>query len=199
MNEGSGRDWSLVVAGIALVILGIVFLFSPTMTLVTIAVVAGIALVAVGLVDLVLYLRYRHERGISGWAVAYAVCDILLGAVLLIHPLVSAAVIPWLVGVCLIAYGVLEIVAAWRIRSTGLRIRVDMARSLGVGMATSTAEGWGWVLAGGIAAIVCGLLFFFVPAVFAVILSAFLIARGAMMAAYGVSDKSSVDAAAVPR
>lgn len=190
MDAQGKRDWTLVVAGVALIVLGVVFLMSPAMTLVTVAVVAGVGLVAAGVLDLISYARFREEMSMSGWVLAYAICDILLGAALLIHPLVSAAVVPWLVGACLLAYGAFELVAAWRIRSGGSAMRVDMARELGIAVAEDATRGWGWVLFGGVVAIACALAFFFLPATFAIVLSAFLVARGAMLIAYGASVRS---------
>lgn len=188
MNAESKRDWSLVIAGAALVILGIVFLMSPMATLVTIALVAGIGLLAVGILDGVSYFRFRKEWSLSGWNLAYAVFDILLGIALILHPLVSAAVMPWIVGVFLAIYGVFEIIAAVEIRN-GKEIDVTTVEELDDGLiaATSYSRSWGWALAGGIGAILCALMFFFLPATFAIALSAFLIVRGATLAAYGVS------------
>lgn len=197
MNAESKRDWSLVIAGAALVILGVVFLMSPLMTLVTIAMVAGIGLVAVGIVDTISYFRFRKEWDLSGWNLAYAVFDILLGAALLLHPLISAAVLPWVVGVFLAIYGILEIVAAVEIRSSGSEVQVDVMEELENGLVSSVSysRGWGWVLFGGIAAILCAMLFFFLPASFAIALSAFLVVRGATLAAYGVSAGYAAHAA----
>lgn len=188
MNAESKRDWSLVVAGAALVILGLIFLMSPVLTLVTIAMVAGVGLVAVGILDAVSYFRFRKEWNLSGWNLAYAVFDIILGGALMLHPLVSAAVMPWVVGVFLAIYGILEIIAAVEIRN-GKEVDVSTVEEFSDGMisAVSYSRSWGWVLVGGIGAILCALLFFFLPATFAIALAAFLIVRGATLAAYGVS------------
>lgn len=196
MDATGKRDWSLIVAGIALVIVGVVFLFSPAVTLVTLAVVAGVGLLAVGAVDLVSYIRFREEWGLSGWPLAYAICDLLLGAVLLIHPLVSAAVLPWLVAIALAVYGVFEIVAAVRIRNGGTRMKVEMKSGSGVDVAFDTKDAWGWALFGGIAAIACALLFFFFPGTFAIVLAAFLIVRGVMLAVYGVDVPTAIGSSA---
>lgn len=186
MNAASKHDWGMVLAGLALVILGVVFLMAPGLSLVTIAALAGGMLIAVGVVDAILYFRHRKERGLTGWALAYAALDILLGIALFAHPLISASVIPWIVGIFLTVYGVLEIVAAWRMRKGASSMRIGTVRELGVGVASDPSEGWGWVLFGGVLAILVALTFFFIPAAFILFLSFYLVARGVMLAVYGL-------------
>lgn len=187
MSTVRKRDWGMVAAGVALAIVGIVFLMSPAITLVTLAVVAGIALFAIGLVDAIQYFRYRKDRRLTRWALAYAAIDMVLGFALLIHPLISAAVIPWIVGAFLVVAGVLDIIAAWRMRSGKDVLRIEAVTDLGVDMVVDESEGWGWVLFGGILAIAVAITFFLMPASFALFLSFYLMVRGVMLAAYGLT------------
>ena len=133
MDIKTGRNWGLFAAGIALVLIGFVLLMVPGLTLVAVAAVAGCMLLAAGIVDGYAYFKYRKAEGVTGWALAYAVCDVILGVLFIVHPLVSSVVIPWVLGVFVMAYGIFEIVAA---------IRLD--RDL---------PGWGWVLFTGIASL----------------------------------------------
>ena len=142
MDIKVGRNWGMFAAGIALVIIGFVLLMVPGLTLVSIAV-------------------------ISGWALAYAISDIILGVLFIVHPVVSAVVIPWVMGIFVVAYGIFEIVAAVRFRDA--------------------LPGWGWVLFAGIVSLFCGIAFFLWPGTFALFLGFFLMARGVQMAVYGVS------------
>ena len=114
MDIKVGRNWGLFAAGIALVIIGFVLLMVPGLTLVSIAVIAGCMFLAAGIVDAYAYFKYREAEGLSGWALAYAVCDIILGVLFIVHPIASAVVIPWVMGIFVVAYGIFEIVAAVR-------------------------------------------------------------------------------------
>ena len=105
MDIKVGRNWGLFAAGIALVIIGFVLLMVPGLTLVSIAVIAGCMFLAAGIVDAYAYFKYREAEGLSGWALAYAICDIILGVLFIVHPIASA-----------VAYGIFEIVAAVRFR-----------------------------------------------------------------------------------
>lgn len=167
MDIKVGRNWGLFAAGIALIIIGFVLLMVPGLTLVTIAVVAGCMFLAAGIVDAWAYFKYRKSVGLSGWALAYALCDIVLGVLFIIHPIASAVVIPWVMGIFVIAYGIFEIVAAVRFHSV--------------------LSGWGWTLFAGIVSVLCGIAFFVAPGTFALFLGFFLMARGVQMAVYGVS------------
>ena len=167
MDIKTGRNWGLFAAGIALVLIGFVLLMVPGLTLVAVAAVAGCMLLAAGIVDGYAYFKYRKAEGVTGWALAYAVCDVILGVLFIVHPLVSSVVIPWVLGVFVMAYGIFEIVAA---------IRLD--RDL---------PGWGWVLFAGIVSLFCGIAFIVAPGTFALFLGFFLMARGVQMAVFGVS------------
>ncbi len=152
MDIKTGRNWGLFAAGIALVLIGFVLLM---------------VLLAAGIVDGYAYFKYRKAEGVTGWALAYAVCDVILGVLFIVHPLVSSVVIPWVLGVFVMAYGIFEIVAA---------IRLD--RDL---------PGWGWVLFTGIASLLCGFAFIVAPGTFALFLGFFLMVRGVQMAVWGVT------------
>lgn len=245
MNTTMKRDLNSIVAGLAMILIGFAFLVAPGLTLVTIAVVAGIALIVSGLLDAYSYARYRKELGLSGWMLAAAVFDVVLGVAFVVFPLVSAVVIPWIAAVGFIAYGVLEIVSAWRLAAANRRgstgyTRIDEKRgsrwanaankaqaayaqpsvmpdgAVAHDAATVTAaqaaessessassseaasparEGflstiggsWGWSLFMGLVAIACAIAFFVRPEMFALFLAFFIMIRGIVLIAHGVS------------
>lgn len=167
MDIKVGRNWGLFAAGIALILIGFVLLMVPGLTLVSIAVIAGCMFLAAGIVDAWAYFKYRRAEGLSARALAYAACDIILGVLFIAHPVVSAVVIPWVMGIFVIAYGIFEVVAAVRFHRE--------------------IPGWGWVLFAGIVSLFCGIAFIVAPGTFALFLGFFLMARGVQMAVFGVS------------
>lgn len=166
MDTTKKRDWGLIVAGILLIICSFVFFFWPGLTLVTIAAIAGAAFLVAGIFDIISYVHMRKSMGLSAWAIVYAICDIILGLLLLLHPVMFAAVIPWVVGVFFAAFGIMEIVLA--VRAKG-----------------GSVNGWGWLIFSGIVSIICGLMFFVMPETFSVFLSVFVLMRGISMIYYG--------------
>ena len=171
METTKKRDWGLVVAGILLVLCGIFFVVAPGLTLVTMTVFAGAAFLVSGIFDIVSYIRFRKVANMSGWALAYAVLDIVVGLMFLIHPLALAAVIPWLIGLFFIIFGVFEIVGSFKIKGTGSGL-------------------WGWMLFSGIIGALCGVLFFVFPASFVIYMVVFVIMRGVSLAIYGASSRT---------
>ena len=160
------HDWGLIAAGALLILCSFIFFVAPGITLVTITAIAGAAFLVSGIMDLVNYIRYRKTAGLSAWAVVYAVCDFIIGAMLLIHPLLYSAVIPWVVGVFFIAFGVMELFGAGQLRKGG-------------------APAWGWMVFSGIVSILCGVMFFVAPASLSIFLSVFVLMRGASLIFYG--------------
>lgn len=166
MDTTKKHDWGLIVAGILLVLCAFFFFLAPGLTLVTITAIAGAAFLVSGIFDIVNYVRFRKVMNLSGWALAYAILDIVIGLMFILQPLAFAAVIPWVIGAFFIVFGVFEIIGSFKIRNSG-------------------ASMWGWMLFSGIVSALCGLTFFVAPASFSIFLSLFIIMRGASLLVYG--------------
>lgn len=166
MDSTKRHDWGLIVAGVLLVLCAFFFLVAPGLTLVTITAIAGAAFLVSGVFDIINYARFHKVMNLSGWAIAYAVLDIIIGLMFLVHPLAFAAVIPWVIGAFFIVFGVFEIIGAFRVRKTGISM-------------------WGWMLFSGIVGALCGLTFFVSPASFSIFLSVFILMRGVSLVFYG--------------
>ena len=104
MDTTKKHDWGLIVAGILLVVCAFFFLVAPGLTLVTITAIAGAAFLVSGVFDIINYVRFHKIMNLSGWAIAYAVLDIVIGLMFLIHPLALAGVIPWMIGAFFIIF-----------------------------------------------------------------------------------------------
>ena len=166
MDMTRKHDWGLVVAGVLLIICALFFLVAPGLTLVTITAIAGAAFLVSGVFDIVNYIRFRKVTNMSGWVIAYAVLDIVIGLMFLIHPLAFAAVIPWVIGAFFLIFGIFEIVGAFRVRKMGVPL-------------------WGWMVFSGIVGALCGITFFVAPASFSIFLSVFILMRGVSLIFFG--------------
>lgn len=98
-------DWSLILAGILLLACGLLCCFAPNLTLATIAMIAGVGFLLSGVLGIVFYVRFRSMMSVSGWSLAYAILDVLIGLMFVLHPLVGGAAISWLVALCFLVFG----------------------------------------------------------------------------------------------
>lgn len=166
MSTVKKHDGGLIFAGIVLVLLALVIGFYPGLTLVTITAFIGAGFLLTGIFDIVGYVKLSRFGSPSGWVIAYAVLDILLGAMLLFHPVVFSGVVSWMVGIFVIVFGVFEIAAAFKLKGLGSSV-------------------WGWILFSGIVDVLCGLVFFIYPEMLAIFLAVFVLIRGISLILYG--------------
>lgn len=166
MDTIKKRDWGLLIAGVLLIACAFFFMVAPGITLVTITLIAGVAFLVSGVFDAVSYIRFRKTMNLSIWSIVYAILDIVLGLMLIVHPVIFAGVIPWMVGVLLLVFGVFEIGGAWRIHKAGAPL-------------------WGWMMVSGVVGVICGFTFFAIPTAFSLFLSAFVLMRGLSLVLYG--------------
>ncbi|MEE0844586.1 MAG: DUF308 domain-containing protein [Eggerthellaceae bacterium] len=160
------RDWSAIVAGILMLICAFLCLLMPGVTLVTITLFAGAGFLVSGIADVIEYVRNRDQLMLSGWVLAYAILDVLVGLMFLIHPMALSVVLPWLIGAFFIVFGIFEVVAALKGRRIGAPL-------------------WGFPIASGIIGIICGITFFLNPATLAIFVALFMIMRGASLLMFG--------------
>lgn len=160
------RNWYLVIGGILLIVFGFVVGLFPGITLMSITFIAGVGFIFAGILSIISYINSRGLPGITGWMILYGVLDIIVGAMFLIHPIATSAVIPWLIGTFVTAFGIVEIVQAVQFRKL-------------------PGSGWGWALFAGILDTIIGLMFFFWPPLLAFYIAVFCIVRGVTLAVVG--------------
>ena len=102
------RNWSLIVPGVLLIFFGALCAFYPGITLLSVTFVAGAGFIFAGIVNIISYVRERKTAGLSGWFVAYGILDIIIGFMLVIHPLATDYVITWLLDPFLLATHLIE-------------------------------------------------------------------------------------------
>jgi uncharacterized membrane protein HdeD (DUF308 family) len=99
--------WLFVVLGIASLVAGVIIVLQPSKSLATLAVVAGIFLLLDGIIELVESLGHSVEN--RGLAAITGVLGIVVGILLIRHPTHAVTAIGLLIGIWLIAAGVLRL------------------------------------------------------------------------------------------
>ncbi len=145
MQAISSLWWLVLLRGILIVLLGIYALVQPGMTLVAFTQVLGAFVLIDGVIALIEGVLGRTESRI--WTMTRGVLGILVGLFVFAHPaivgVIAAATIVLIVGLQTIATGVLEIFVAIRARKE--------------------VEGEGWLILGGVLAVVFGGILMIAP------------------------------------
>lgn len=162
------HDWGMFAGGIAIALIGFIVMFWPGATLLTLAMIAGVFFVFAGIAEIVGYFTYKNTGLTTGWQVAGGICNLIIGAIFLLNPLWSAAMLPWIAGFAIIFYGIISIVGGVQLKSTMPGV-------------------WGWFVANGVVGVLCGIIFMIVPESFVLFLGIFMIFRGATMMVYGAT------------
>ncbi len=160
------RDWSLFAMGIVVFLIGAIILIWPESSWETLVIIAGVFLLVEAVFSLVVFFRYRSQIQGAGWIIANVVLSVILGLMFLIHPIVAEAVIPWVVGIFMIVYGVFSFFG-------------------GIFMHEAGSLRWVMVV-GGIVGVLCGILFVAVPVLFVIFLGAFFLVRGVFIAIFAL-------------
>lgn len=169
-ETGSRFDWSLILGGILILITGALCIFWPGLTMVTLAIIVGCALIAACIFDFIVFFRTRGTSAHTGWTIVNAILDLILGVLFLINPVVAAEIITIFASAMLVCYGVFAFAMSFSLRKT--------------------TDKWWIMLLNGIVSIICGLMFLWAPAFFAIYLGAFLMVRGATMISFGFMGQS---------
>ncbi len=174
-KSGRKTDWGAFIIGVLVAICGFIIMVWPGLSLVMLAEIAGAWLLVAAVFSFVTWARTRKVVSGSGWTLANAICDLILGIMFLMHPLVAAGVIPLLVGCFVVSYGIFAIATA-------------------IGMRSVIGSGWGLMVLNGIVSLLCGVLFIVFPAFFAIYLGVFLIMRGVTMTVLSVTAPGQMSA-----
>jgi len=111
LRDATAAWWLLMLVGLIGVAAGVIVLAKPSDSLTTLAVIAGIFVLIDGVVDLVASLRgSTSNRGLS--AVMGVLCAVV-GVLLIRHPFHGVLAVALLLGIWLIAAGVVRIIRAF--------------------------------------------------------------------------------------
>ena len=103
--------WLVLLVGLASIAAGAIILFKPGDSLATLAVIAGVFLLLDGILQLVnSFMRSTHNRG---QVALIGVLSAIVGVLLIRHPIGGVAAVALLIGIWLIAVGVLRFATAF--------------------------------------------------------------------------------------
>lgn len=112
-RSGGSVNWARLISGVLLALFGIVCVVCPIEVLAAFAMVAAAFVVVAGVVDIVVYVRRRDTMfAQSGWDLFFAIMLVLFGVFMCLFPVVGVAMMAWLFGFGIIAFGAVQLVSA---------------------------------------------------------------------------------------
>src|SRR5262249_16545911 len=111
IRESTWAWWLLLAIGLISIAVGVVVLAKPSDSLTTLAVIAGIFVLVDGFFDLVLSIGGHTEN--RGLAAILGVLGVVVGVLLIRHPFGGVLAIALLIGIWLIAMGVVRLIGAF--------------------------------------------------------------------------------------
>lgn len=172
MMSGETRktNWWLVAGGAVLVLFGIAVFAAPGLFLEFLTIWAGIGFLISGVSGIMSYRQVRRARGSAGWHLFMAVLDIVIGILLIAHPLAFAEVIPWMLGIFFVAFGAVEIVGLMPFSRLVPETRIVAVIS-------------------GVLSVLVGIMLFVWPASLSWWIAAFALVRGITLVAVGFTSR----------
>ena len=111
VGEATWGWWLLLLVGLLSVVAGVIILFKPGDSLATLAVIAGIFLLVDGIAELASsFMRSTANRGMVA---LFGVLTAIVGVLLIRHPIGGVTAVALLIGLWLIAIGVIRFVTAF--------------------------------------------------------------------------------------
>jgi uncharacterized membrane protein HdeD (DUF308 family) len=126
-NAVSGRKehddwWVLLLVGLAGVGVGVLTFYHPQATALAVVFYVAIWAIATGLLEIVAAVRLRRQIEGEIWLGLAGIASVVFGVLLVARPGVGALTILWLIGAYAIAFGVLLLLLAFKVRSGVKRI-----------------------------------------------------------------------------
>ena len=126
-NAVSGRKehddwWVLLLVGLAGVGIGFLTFYNPQATALAVVFYVAIWAIATGLLEIVAAVRLRRQIEGEVWLGLAGIASVVFGVLLVARPGVGALTILWLIGLYAVAFGVVLLLLAFRVRSGVKRI-----------------------------------------------------------------------------
>ena len=148
--DGIGQSvknwWMSLILGILYIGVAICLMFAPLGSYIALSIVFSISMLISGLLEIFFAISNKKQVSSWGWYLAGGIIDLILGVYLVVYPMVSMEIIPF-------------IIAFW------LMFRGFSATGYSMDLKRYGTREWGWYMAFGILAILCSLLILWQPAV----------------------------------
>lgn len=156
------KHWYLpLLVGIVLLLLGIYVFITPLASYLALSLIFSISFLVSGILQITFSLVNRKELHSWGWYLAGGILYALLGLILVSHPELSIATLPFVVGFFLLFKSVNALAWAYDLKHMGVRRWGNIAIAAVLGIIFSFILLWNPIFAGASLVIWTGLAFMF--------------------------------------
>lgn len=113
----SGERWWQLLSGLFSVAAGVMAFIWPGLTALALVMIIGVWSIVRGLVEIMAAVRLRKVIPNEWMLIAAGIISVLLGIVLIASPLMGALALIWALGIWAIAFGLLMVGLAFKVRS----------------------------------------------------------------------------------
>jgi uncharacterized membrane protein HdeD (DUF308 family) len=113
------RWWVMVLEGLLGIGAGVVTLISPGMTALVLLYLIAAYFIVTGALEIISAIRLRREIQGEFWLVLVGIASIIFGVLLFLFPGTGALAVVWIIGAYGVAFGVLMLILAFRLRNWG--------------------------------------------------------------------------------
>jgi uncharacterized membrane protein HdeD (DUF308 family) len=124
--------WTVAAIGVLGIVAGIAAFFWPEITALWLLALVAFWAIFVGILQLIAAIRLRREIEGELWLALGGIIAIAFGVYLIVNPGDGLVSLVWLVGFWAVAFGVINLVLAWRLRN----LRRDTSDTRGAATAT---------------------------------------------------------------
>jgi len=126
-NAISGRKvhhdwWVLLLVGLLGIGIGALTFYSPQATAIALVFYVAIWAIATGVLEITMAIRLRQQLAGEIWLILAGIASVLFGVLLILQPGVGALTLIWLFAVFAIAFGVMLVLLALRVRGGVKRV-----------------------------------------------------------------------------
>ena len=122
-NKVSTNNYMLLIKGIIMVLLAILIFMSPGDALMAYVLYIGIGFTIAGVVRIIQGFGLKGKLENWGWVVFEGVMDIILGYILMAHPGMTVAILPFLIGFWAAVYGLFLVIDGFSMKEgRGIKI-----------------------------------------------------------------------------
>lgn len=108
--------WTLALRGVLAILFGLIALFHPGAAITALALILGVYLLVDGVFALLAAFRFSHQDERWWMLLLEGVFGIVVGLLIIVHPIATAVAVVYLIAAWAIVTGVLELLAAVRLR-----------------------------------------------------------------------------------